>query len=89
MARWMEGLALGDLGRPQQAADSLLAASRDGPPNADLFFHLATAQMAAGRPEEAQTAVQQALSTNPAHEPSRQLLLQLAGRTTPADPLVR
>jgi tetratricopeptide (TPR) repeat protein len=80
LAQWMEGLALADLGRPQQAADSLLAASRQAPPNADLLFNLAQAQLASGQRDDAVETVQQALSANAAHEPSRQLQLRLASQ---------
>jgi predicted Zn-dependent protease len=79
-ALWMEGLALMDLGRSQQAVESLTAASQQGPPNADLLYYLAQAELAAGRPAEAAEAVQQALAANAAHEPSHLLQVELAGR---------
>jgi Flp pilus assembly protein TadD len=83
MALWMQGLTLADLGRPDPAVDSLLAASRLGPPNADLLYGLARAQLAAGQPAAAATSAQQALTANSAHEPSRQLLLQMARNSAP------
>lgn len=79
-ALFLEGLALGDLGRPQQAAESLLAASRRGPPNAEVFYSLAQTQLALGRQEAAAEAAQQALAADASHEPSRQLLARLASR---------
>jgi tetratricopeptide (TPR) repeat protein len=88
-ALWMEGLTLGDLGRPEQAAESLLAASRQGPPNADLLYYLAQAELACGRPQDATTAVQQALAANASHEPSRKLLLELAQQDDHAETLLR
>jgi tetratricopeptide (TPR) repeat protein len=78
MALWMQGLTLADLGRPEQAVESLLAASRIGPPNPDLLYGLAQAQLAAGLPAAATASAQQALATNAKHEPSRQLLEQMA-----------
>jgi tetratricopeptide (TPR) repeat protein len=83
MALWMQGLTLVDMGRPDPAVESLLAASRLGPPNADLLYGLAQAQLAAGRPEAATAAVQQALAANAMHEPSRQMLQQLARNPAP------
>jgi tetratricopeptide (TPR) repeat protein len=81
-ALWMEGLALVDLGRSQQAAESLLAATRQGPPNADLLCQLAQAQLASGRRQDAAETLRQALLANAAHGPSRQLQIQLASEPT-------
>ena len=89
LAYWMEGLTLTDLGRPQQAAESLRIASQQGPPNADILYYLAQAELAGGRPDAAATAAQQALAVNPSHAPSRQLLTELAARTTGPAPIVR
>ncbi|HEY4232694.1 MAG TPA: tetratricopeptide repeat protein [Lacipirellulaceae bacterium] len=83
MALWMQGLTLADLGRPDPAVESLLAASRLGPPNADLLCGLAQAQFAAGQPAAATASAQQALAANATHEPSRQLLEQIARSPTP------
>jgi tetratricopeptide (TPR) repeat protein len=85
----MEGLTLADLGRPEQAVESLEIANRQGPANADVLYYLAQAQLTCGRPAAATTAAQQALAINPSHAPSRQLLAQLALRTTPTEPIVR
>jgi tetratricopeptide (TPR) repeat protein len=89
LAYWMEGLTLADLGRPQQAVDSLRVANQQGPANADILYYLAQSQLAAGHPDAAATAAQQALAVNPSHTPSRQLLTKLAARTSAAEPLVR
>lgn len=86
---WMEGLTLADLGRPQQAAESLRVANKQGPPNADILYYLAQAQLAAGRPAEAIITAQEAVATNPTHTASRQLLAQLAARPPVPQPLVR
>jgi tetratricopeptide (TPR) repeat protein len=85
----LEGTTLMDLGRPEQAAESLLAASRRGPADADTLYHLAQAQLACGRTAAAAAAAQQALAANASHEGSRQLLSELARRTSPAEPAVR
>ena len=89
LAYWMEGLTLSDLGRPRQAVESLEIANRRGPANADVWYYLAKAQVACGRPDAATTAAQQALAVNPAHAPSKQLLADLAVHTGPSEPLVR
>ena len=89
LAYWMEGLTLADLGRPQQAVESLRIANQQGAANADILYYLAQAQLAAGRPAAAATAAQQALAVSPPHTPSRQLLAELATRTNAAEPLVR
>jgi predicted Zn-dependent protease len=82
----MQGQTLMDLGRPQQATDAFLAAVQHGPPSADLYFYVAQSYSAAGRPNEASAAAQQALAINGAHEPSRQLLTQLAASTAAGVP---
>lgn len=78
----MEGLTLLDLARPQQATEAFVAAIQHGPPNADLYFYLAESYSSAGRSDEAVAAAQQALAINGEHNPSRQLLAQLASRTS-------
>ncbi len=79
-ALMLEGLALMDLQRPHQAVDSLLAAARRGPPNAEVVYRLAQAQRSAGRYAEAAASAEQALAIDGSHQASRQLLLQLASR---------
>jgi tetratricopeptide (TPR) repeat protein len=79
----LEGLALWDLGRPQQAVESLSAASRRGPPNAQTLYYLAQALLASGRQQEAAAAAQQALAADASHEPSRKLLAHLASAAQP------
>lgn len=74
----LEGLVLMDLQRPHQAAESLLAAARRGPPNADVLYRLAQAQWSAGQYAGATSAAKEALAIDATHQPSRQLLVQLA-----------
>jgi tetratricopeptide (TPR) repeat protein len=82
----LEGLTLIELQRPLQASDVLFTATRRGPANADVFYHLAQAQSAAGQREAAETALQQALAIDATHQPSRALLAQLAATVNPAEP---
>jgi Tfp pilus assembly protein PilF len=82
----LEGLTLMDLNRPHQAADAFLAASRREPANAQVFYYLAQAHSAAGHYAEASAAANQALAIDTSHQPSRQLLAQLAAQAMPADP---
>jgi len=79
----LEGLALLDLGRPQQALDALIEADRRGLPNAETKYHLARAYSAAGQFSQATAAAQEALAISSSHQPSRQLLTELAARTSP------
>lgn len=89
LALWMEGLALADLGRPQQAAERLAAANKRGAPNADILYYLAQAEWASGRPEAATVAAQQALAANPGHEPSKRLLVEIARPPAPPGTAIR
>jgi tetratricopeptide (TPR) repeat protein len=82
----LEGLTLLDLGRPHQACDAFLAATKRGTPNPQILYYLAQAQYAAGRPLEATAAAQQALAIDATHEASRELLAQLAAHSPPAEP---
>jgi tetratricopeptide (TPR) repeat protein len=82
-ALMLEGLALMDLQRPYQAVDSLLAAARRGPPNAEVLYRLAQAQWSTGRYAEATSSAEQALAIDGSHQASRQLLLQMANLESP------
>jgi tetratricopeptide (TPR) repeat protein len=85
----LEGLALLDLGRPQQAVDALAEAAQRGAPNAELKYNLARAYTAAGQFAQATTTAQEAIAINSAHQPSRQLLAELAARTPPDEAIRR
>lgn len=82
----LEGLTLSELKRPVQASQILLTATQRGPANADLLFYLAQAQSASGHRAEAAIALQQALAIDSTHQPSRELLAQLAEQTGPKEP---
>jgi tetratricopeptide (TPR) repeat protein len=77
-ALFLEGMVLLDLQRPHQAAESLLAAARRGPPSADLLYRLAQAQWGAGQYADAAASAKEALAIDASHQPSRDLLVQLA-----------
>jgi tetratricopeptide (TPR) repeat protein len=82
----LEGLTLMELNRPLQASEVLLMATQRGPANADLLYHVAQAKSAAGQPELAAAALQQALTVDAAHQPSRALLAQLTAAANPTEP---
>jgi tetratricopeptide (TPR) repeat protein len=79
----LEGLALLDLKRPQQACEVLADAAARGTPTADCLYNLAQAYVAAGNTEQATATAQKALLLNASHQPSRDLLTQLAARVAP------
>jgi tetratricopeptide (TPR) repeat protein len=78
---YLEGVVLLELGRPHQAAESLLAAAGRNPPNAEVYFRLAQAYSSAGQHADASAAVRQALAIDANHGGSRALLAQLASRS--------
>jgi len=82
-ALWLEGLAYGALQRHQDAVESLYAASLRGQPQPDLLCELAKAEFAAGRPDAASNAVQQALALDAGHRDSRLLLARLSEVAAP------
>jgi tetratricopeptide (TPR) repeat protein len=82
----LEGLTLLDLGRPQQACNSLLAATQRSGASAQITYHLAQAQYEAGRYAEATVTAQQALALDSSHAASRQLLTELAAHSSPSEP---
>ena len=70
------------LGRYEEGVESLSAASQRGKPTPELLCELGEAQLLAGRPAEAAATARQALSLQPQHHPSRELLdrIELAQR---------
>lgn len=75
-----QGLALKALGRHGRAVEVLAMAARQGEPSADLLFHLADAQLSAGDTASARLAVVAALTQQPTHEPSRELMAKIEQR---------
>jgi tetratricopeptide (TPR) repeat protein len=82
-ALWLAGLAYGAVNRHEDAVASLYAASVRGQPQPELLCHLAQAQQAVGRPDEAAVTIRQALAANGQHQPSLALLAQLEASGTP------
>jgi tetratricopeptide (TPR) repeat protein len=71
---YLQGLAYTALGRYDDAVDCYAAASSRGDTTAETLYRLAETQWLAGRTAEAATAAQDALSLDPRHEPSQELL---------------
>lgn len=71
-------LALGrvqmELGRPEDAAESLAAAVGRGPPSAELLYYLAQAQWQAGKGAQALASAQESVRLDPTYLPSQQFL---------------
>ncbi|HEX4414070.1 MAG TPA: tetratricopeptide repeat protein, partial [Lacipirellulaceae bacterium] len=63
--------------------DVFAAATKQGTPTADCLYNLAQAYVAAGDIEQATATAQRALALDGGHQPSRELLAQLAAKTTP------
>jgi tetratricopeptide (TPR) repeat protein len=69
----LQGLALASLSRHEAAVESYDLAIRRGGPSPDLYCHLAESELAAGHSEQAQRAVEKALSMAPQHAAGRTL----------------
>jgi tetratricopeptide (TPR) repeat protein len=74
----LEGMALAALARYEDAARVLSQAAERQRPTPDLLCDLANAQLLAGRPAQAQRALERALALDPNHAPSRALTARLA-----------
>ena len=70
----LEGCALAQLGRHEDAAASYALALRIGPPSADLLAALGDAQFMAGRSADAHRSASRALALDPRHAESQHLL---------------
>jgi tetratricopeptide (TPR) repeat protein len=62
---FLEGLVLKDLGRYEEAVQSLSAAAKSGQPSRELLYHFAEAQMLAGDAGNARLTAEQGLATVP------------------------
>lgn len=71
------GLAYNAVGRPTDAVEYLRLARQRGPETPELLFHLADAELRAGRRNEARSTARQALQLEPGHAPSRALMERL------------
>jgi tetratricopeptide (TPR) repeat protein len=85
---YLEGLALQALGRPTDAGNSFALALERGPPTADLYYRLGESQLASGRRNEADRAVEQALGLDPNHVPSRALRQQVEVASRPLESMI-
>ena len=74
-------------GRPADALGSLTRAGQ-GPPHAEILYQLARCQGAVGQTDAAVASAQRALAVDATHQPSRQLIAELASRPN-AEPAVR
>jgi tetratricopeptide (TPR) repeat protein len=88
-ALFLEGQAYLANRRARDAAKSLDAATRRGPPSAAIYYALARAEAERGRTEAAIRAAQSALAAEPAHRASHALLAELGGAGAPAATLLR
>ena len=86
---YLQGLAHMALARHGDAVESFSTACLREPPNPEVLYRLAEAQLALGRPAEAATAAHQALSLDPEHGPSRELLARVEVVRAPGRPRQR
>lgn len=75
---YLEGLALGALGRHDDAAQCLAQAARRERPTSEILYRLAEAEMQAGHYAAAQNALEQVLALEPDHVASRDLARRMA-----------
>jgi len=80
---YLEGLALQALGRPADAAVAYQLALERGQPSPDLYCRLGESQLAVGRRADADRAIEQALTLDPNHNPSRTLRQQVEVASRP------
>ena len=78
--RLQQGLAQKALGRYDDAAESLLAATRTGLATPDVLVHLGEAQMLAGDLSNARLTLAQALQQAPQHAAALQLAARVEGQ---------
>lgn len=76
-AMYQTGLAYNAVGRPADAVEYFRLAQQRGPTNPELLFHLADAELRAGRRNAARATAQQALQLEPGHAPSLALMERL------------
>jgi hypothetical protein len=81
---YLKGLALQALNRHDEATDAFALALDHGPPTPELLYRLGEAQLTAGRNDDADRSLAQALSMDPNHAPSRALREQLEVASRPA-----
>lgn len=75
---YLQGLALGALGRHDDAAHCLAQAARRERPSGEILYRLAEAEMRSGHYAAAQSTLEQALAIEPDHAGSRELARRIA-----------
>jgi len=86
---YLLGLAQMALGRHADAVESFSTACLRELPTPDVLCRLAEAELAQGRPVEAAAAAHQALTLDPEHRPSRELLARVDAAVAPDRPRQR
>ncbi len=86
---YLTGLAQLAAGHGEKAVESLYAASRRGPPTAEILCRLGQAEQLAGRAGAAAANVQQALALDPNHAPSLRLAQELQATVSAENSLLR
>jgi len=79
------GLALIALQRYEDGIENLSTAMTRGEPTVEMLHSLSEAELLAGNPAGAESAAREALSMQPDHGPSRQILQRLEMARRPAD----
>jgi len=74
---YLMGLAQLAVERYDDGVESLSVAVQRGKPTTEMFYRLGEAEFLAGRPRQAAEAARQALTLQPEHQPSRELLEQI------------
>ena len=88
---YLTGMAYAALGRNHDAIASYSAALMREKPTPEILFRLGEAELLAGRPDDAAGAAQQALTIDPRHQPSRDLLnrIDIARRSQESGKVLR
>ncbi len=84
-ALWLQGLAYQQVERPQDALESLMAATYRGPPHADLFHALAQVELTLGMHAASEVSARKALALDSQHVASRTLLTRLHSDQVPKE----
>lgn len=86
---YLLGMAYSATGRYDDAVETLTAAMLRDRPTPELLARLAETQLARGRADEAASAAREALTLDPNHEPSRQILARVEQARQPQTTAIR
>jgi len=86
---YLLGLAYSATGRYDDAVETLTAAILRDRPTPELLARLAETQLARGRADEAAAAAREALTLDPNHQPSRQILARVEQARQPQANVMR